>query len=98
MDFLKRNIFIIIFLLIAIAYFNSIILPSKILSNVHYINDVTFYSFNIKKSLEEGSLPLWTPYYYSGRPIFAQPEYHFIDLNFLLIMLTGNIYLAMNYS
>lgn len=68
------------------------------MDNGHYINDVTFYSFNLKESLARHSLPMWTPYYYSGRPLFAQPEYHFIDFNFLLILLTGNIYLAMNYS
>src|SRR3989338_264363 len=56
------------------------------------------FFYNIKKALSEGTLPLWTPYYYSGRPLFAQPEYHFIDMNFLLIFLTGNIYFAMNFS
>ncbi len=94
----KEHYYIAILLLLSLLFFHSILSTTKILTNVHYINDVTFYSYNMKKALSENSLPLWTPYYYSGRPLFAQPEYYFIDLNFLLILLTGNIYLAMNFS
>ncbi len=69
------------------------------MDNIHYISDVTFYSNNMKEAItKHKTLPLWTPYYYSGRPLFAQPEYHFIDFNLLLILLTGNIILAMNLS
>ena len=94
----KEHYYIAILLLLSLLFFHSIVSTTKILNNVHYVNDVTFYSYNMKKSLSEGSLPLWTPYYYSGRPLFAQPEYYFIDFNFLIILLTGNIYLAMNFS
>ncbi len=89
-----------VFLLLALSFvfLHNIISSTKVMDNVHYINDVAFYSYNVKESMKRGELPLWTPYYYSGRPIFAQPEYHFIDLNFLLIFLTGNIYLSMNLS
>ncbi len=68
------------------------------MNNLHYISDVTFYSNNIKDALKQGTLPLWTPYYYSGRPLYSQPEYYFIDLNLLLILLTDNIVLSMNLS
>src|SRR3989338_7300163 len=94
----KEHYYIAILLLLALFFFHSILSTTKILTNVHYVNDVTFYSYNMKKALSEGTLPLWTPYYYSGRPLFAQPEYYFIDLNFLIILLTGNIYLAMNFT
>lgn len=97
-SFVKDHYYIFILLLLALFFFHSILSASKILNNVHYINDVTFYSYNMKKSLSEGSLPLWTPYYYSGRPLFAQPEYYFIDMNLLMIIITGNIYLAMNFT
>src|SRR3989344_514399 len=96
--FAKEHYYIAILLLLALFFFHSILSTAKILNNVHYINDVTFYSYNMKKALSENSLPLWTPYYYSGRPLFAQPEYYFIDFNLLIILLTGNIYLAMNFS
>src|SRR3989338_11283528 len=68
------------------------------MDNIHYISDVTFYSNNMKEALKHKTLHLWTPYYYSGRPLYAQPEYHFIDFNLLIILLTGNIILAMNSS
>jgi len=97
-NFTKNHYYIFILLLLSLFFFHSIISATKIMSNVHYINDVTFYSYNMKKSLSEGTLPLWTPYYYSGRPLYAQPEYYFLDFNFLLILLTGNIYLAMNFT
>ena len=97
-NFAGENYYVFILLLLSLVFFYSILSPNKILNNVHYINDVTFYSFNMKESIKQGSLPLWTPYYYSGRPLFAQPEYYFIDFNLLLILLTGNIYLAMNFS
>ncbi len=97
-DFAKKHFYIIILLLLSFVFFHNIISSTKIMSNIHYLNDVAFYSYNMKESLKQGALPLWTPYYYSGRPLFAQPEYYFIDLNFLLVLLTGSIYLAMNFS
>lgn len=97
-NFVKNHYYILLLLLLSLFFLHSIISTTKILNNVHYINDVTFYSYNMKKSLSEGTLPLWTPYYYSGRPLYAQPEYYFLDLNLLLILLTGNIYLAMNFT
>ena len=69
------------------------------MNNLHYVSDVTFYSNNMKESiLEHKSLPLWTPYYYSGRPLFAQPEYYFLDFNLILLLLTKNANIAMNLS
>ena len=69
------------------------------MNNLHYISDVTFYSNNMKEAIvKHHTLPLWTPYYYSGRPLFAQPEYYFIDFNLLLILLTGNVNIGMNFS
>ncbi len=90
----KNYFYIFILLLLALFFFHGIISSTKIMNNVHYINDVTFYSYNMKQTLKDYELPLWTPYYYSGRPLFAQPEY----INLLLILLTGNIYLAMNFT
>tara|TARA_Y100000310_G_scaffold336415_1_gene420884 strand:+ start:4053 stop:6317 length:2265 start_codon:yes stop_codon:yes gene_type:complete len=97
-SFAKEHFYVIVLLLLALFFFHSIISTTKIMNNIHYINDVTFYSFNMKEAIKDGTLPLWTHYFYSGRPLFAQPEYYFIDFNFLLILLTGNIYLAMNFS
>ena len=97
-NFANKHFYVLILLVLALFFFHNIISSNRIMRNVHYINDVTFYSYNMKESLKNNQLPLWTPYFYSGRPLFAQPEYYFIDFNLLLILLTGNIYLAMNFS
>lgn len=98
-NFAKEHFYIFALVALSILFFHNLLSSNKIMSNVHYVNDVSFYSFNMKESLfNHHSLPLWTPYYYSGRPLFAQPEYYFINLNLLFILLTGNIYLAMNLT
>ncbi|MBI2559288.1 hypothetical protein HYW20_08255 [Candidatus Woesearchaeota archaeon] len=97
-SFMKNHFYVFALLLLALFFFHNIISSDKIMKNIHYINDVTFYSYNMRESLKNNQLPLWTPYFYSGRPLFSQPEYYFIDINLFLILLTGNIYLAMNFA
>lgn len=96
--FTTKYMYVLLLLVLSFSFFHNIISSTRIMDNIHYINDVTFYSYNMKETLKKNELPLWTPYYYSGRPLFSQPEYYFIDINLLLILLTGNIYLAMNFS
>ena len=96
---IKKHFYVLILLLITLIFFSSIISSSKILSNIHYINDMTFQSENIRRYLHEsGSFPLWTPYFYSGQPFMAIPEHYILDLNFLYIWLFGNIFLSMNLA
>ncbi len=60
---------------------------------------MTFQSENMRKYLhEDGSLPLWTPYFYSGQPFMAIPEHYLFDLNFLYIFLFRNIFISMNLA
>lgn len=96
----KENfIFIAFIFLLTAVFLQNIISTSRIMDNIHYTNDVTFISHNLKKSLfEYGELYLWTPYYYSGRPLYAQPEYYFLDFNFIYILLFRNIFIAMNLA
>ncbi len=92
-------LFIILLFLISIVFLHSILSTSKIMNNIHHINDVTFVSHNVKESLfKYKGLHLWTPYYYSGRPLYAQPEYYFLDFNFLYIVLFRDIFVAMNLA
>jgi hypothetical protein len=98
-NFIKKNYPTIAVILISILFFSSILSSTKTLDNIHYINDMTFQSENIRKSLFEGSgFPLWTPYFYSGQPFLAVPEFYLFDLNFIFLLLSGNIYLAMNLA
>ncbi len=98
-DLIKKHFYVLILLLITLIFFSGILSSSKILNNIHYINDVTFQSENIRKYLHEsGAFPLWTPYFYSGEPFMAMPEHYLFDLNFLYIFLFKNIFLAMNLA
>src|SRR3989338_10484710 len=86
----KRHFYVIVLFLITLIFFSGILSSSKILNNIHYINDMTFQSENIRRYLHEsGSFPLWTPYFYSGQPFMAIPEHYIFDLNFLYIWLSG---------
>lgn len=85
-------------LLLSILFFHNILVPGKILNNIHYINDLSFENYNVKEALGYGTLYLWTPYFYSGTPFMAIPEHYLFDLNFLYIFLFKNIFLAMNLA
>ena len=91
-------IFITSLFLLSLFLLNSILHRDVILDNIHYINDLTFLSYNVKEALEKNELALWTPYFYAGHPLLAIPENYMFDLNFLLIYLFKDIYLAMNLS
>lgn len=98
-NFLKKHFYILILLLLTILFFHNLLIPGKILNNIHYINDLTFQSFNVKEAvLKYYTLHLWTPYFYSGTPFMAIPEYYIFDLNFIYIILFRNIYFAMNLA
>ena len=86
-------------LLLSLVFFSSILSSSKTPNNIHYINDMTFQSENIRRFLfESNGFPLWTPYFYAGQPFIAIPEHYLFDLNFLYIFLFRNIFLSMNLA
>lgn len=84
--------------LLSLIFFNNILHERTILGNVHYINDLTFLSYNVRESLKQDELPLWTPYFYAGHPLLAIPENYMFDLNFLFIYFFDDIYIAMNLA
>ncbi|MBI2135299.1 hypothetical protein HYU09_04880 [Candidatus Woesearchaeota archaeon] len=95
----EHLIYITLMLILALFFLHNLVSASKIFSNIHHINDVWFISQNLKESLfEYGQLHLWTPYYYSGQPLYAQPEYYFLDLNFLYLLLFRSIIISMNLA
>lgn len=98
-SFAKAHFYIFILLLLSLTFFSPILSSSKTLGNIHYVNDMTFQSENIRKFLfESNGFPLWTPYFYAGQPFIAIPEHYLFDLNFFYILLFRNIFLAMNLS
>jgi len=95
----KQHFYVFVLLLITLFFFFDILGSSRILNNLHYINDMTFQSENLRIYLHEsGAFPLWTPYFYSGEPFMAIPEHYIFDLNFLYIFLFKDIFLAMNLA
>jgi len=95
----KKHFYVFLLLLITLIFFSGLLSSSKILNNVHYINDMTFQSENMLEYISgSGELPLWTPYFYSGQPFLAIPEHYLFDLNFLYILLFKNIFFAMNLA
>jgi len=95
----KKYFYIFALFLITLIFFLDILGSSRTLNNLHYINDMTFQSENIRKYLHEsGAFPLWTPYFYSGTSFMAIPEHYIFDLNFLYIFLFKNIFFAMNLA
>jgi hypothetical protein len=97
--FQKHSVFIALIFLLTIIYMHNIVSTSKIMDNIHYINDITFVSHNLKDAIfKYGNLHLWTPDYYSGRPLYAQPEYYFLDANFIYLLLFRNVFIAMNLA
>jgi len=98
-NIIKKHFYVVILFLITLIFFSSILSSSKTLSNIHYINDMTFQSENIRKYLHEsGAFPLWTPYFYAGQPFIAIPEHYIFDLNYIYILLLENIFLSMNLA
>ena len=95
----KKHSYVLILLLITVIFFSGILSSSKILNNIHYINDMTFQSENMRGYLHESAgFPLWTPYFYSGQPFMAIPEHYLFDLNFFYILLFKNIFFSMNFA
>ena len=95
----KGHFYIGILFLVSIFFFFPLLSSERILDNMHYINDMTFQSENMRIYLHEnGSFPLWTPYFYSGQPFMAIPEHYLFDLNFIYILIFNDIFLSMNLA
>ena len=85
--------------LVSIFFFFPLVGSERILDNMHYINDMTFQSENMRIFLHEnGAFPLWTPYFYAGQPFMAIPEHYLFDLNFIYILIFNDIFLSMNLA
>ncbi len=94
----QHYVFIAILFVITLVFFKNILQADVTINNVHYINDLTFVSYNNLESLKNNQLPLWTPYFYSGHPLIAIPENYLFDLNFLLLYVLRDIYMSMNIA
>ena len=95
----KTDILLIVILFVlSIIFFKNIIGTETLMNNVHYYHEQTFFSYNYKSAFNDGTLPFWTPYWYSGQPFYADSQVFFINLTFIFILLFKNIFLAINLS
>ena len=46
-------------LLFSLFFLNGILHRDKILNNMHYVNDLTFLSYNAKEAVENNEFPFW---------------------------------------
>ena len=92
--------FILIFIifLISALFLSNVLGIGKIMDNGHYLHEQTFFSYNYKVSMENGTLPFWTPYWYSGQPLYGDSQVFFLNLTHIFILLFRNIFLAINLS
>jgi len=95
----KKDIFaIVIIFLLSLVFFWNIIGTGKVMNNGHYLHEQTFFTYNYKYALEHGTLPFWTPYWYSGQPLFGDGQVFFLNLTFIFMMLFRNVFLAIDLS
>lgn len=85
-------------LLLSLLFFKNILSAEKLMSNGHYLHEQTFFTYNYKSAFEHGTLPFWTPYWYSGQPLFGDGQVFFLNLTHIFMILLGNIFLAINLS
>ncbi|MEK6869477.1 MAG: hypothetical protein AABX74_04560, partial [Nanoarchaeota archaeon] len=91
-------VLILVIFLISVFFLNNILRAGKIMDNGHYLHEQTFFSYNYKVAMEKGTLPFWTPYWYSGQPLYGDSQVFFLNLTHIFILLFDNIFLAINLS
>ena len=89
---------ILIIAALAIYFLHDIFGAEKLMSNGHYLHEQTFFSYNYKETLKYGTLPLWTPYWYGGQPLYGDPQVFFLNLTFIFILIFKNIFLSISLS
>lgn len=95
----KKDILAVIAIfLLSVLFFKDIISAEKLMNNGHYLHEQTFFTYNYKAAFEHGTLPFWTPYWYSGQPLFGDSQVFFLNLTHIFMMLFRNIFLAINLS
>lgn len=95
----KNDIFMLLLLfLLSLFFFKNFLGTQTLMNNGHYLHEQTLFSYNYKSALEKGTLPFWTPYWYSGQPLFGDSQVFFLNLTHIFLILFKNIFLAINLS
>ncbi|MBW2976428.1 YfhO family protein [Candidatus Woesearchaeota archaeon] len=94
----KDLLAVLLIFLLALVFLKNCLGTETLMNNGHYLHEQTFFSYNYKSAMQSGTLPFWTPYWYSGQPLYGDSQVFFLNLTFLFILLFGNIFLAINLS
>lgn len=97
LSFLRKNIYLIIIIILSILYLRNILLPSstQILAAGDIKHIYAPYREFLKNSIFSGQIPYWNPYLFSGTPFLAHPYTQFFyPTSFLLLFLPTNFYLS----
>lgn len=89
---------VIILAALSIFFLHNIIGTGKVMDNGHYLHEQTFFSYNYKDALKYRTLPFWTPYWYSGQPLYADSQVFFLNLTFIFIYIFNNVFLSIGLS
>ncbi|MCH8004063.1 MAG: hypothetical protein IH934_05535 [Nanoarchaeota archaeon] len=95
----KKDILVaLVIFLISLIFFKNFLGTETLMANGHHLHEQTFFAYNYKTALEKNTLPFWTPYWYSGQPLFGDSQVFFVNLTFIFTILFKNIFLAINLS
>ncbi len=83
---------------LSIFFLHNIIGTERLMDNGHHLHEQTFFSYNYKEAFEHKTLPFWTPYWYSGQPLYGDAQVFFLNLTSIFILLFNNIVLSINLS
>ena len=87
---------ILFFIFVSLFFLHGIISENRVIDNSHYWNEFLFELDNLKYSMKYGTLPFWTPFYYSGRPFMSNPQWFFLSPAFFVYLLIRNQVVSMN--
>ena len=87
-----------IIFLLSLIFFKNVLGTNTLMDNGHYLHEQTFFIYNYKTALKDGTLPFWTPYWYSGQPLFGDGQVFFLNLTHIFMILFKNIFLSINLS
>lgn len=93
----KHTLYVTILLIISIFVFKNILHGGYLLDHPHFYLDQKLIAKNILESVfEHKSMYLWDPYTYGGNPFFGHPETYFVTPTLILLLITKNLFFALN--
>ncbi len=95
----QKDILSVLFIIaLAIFFFHNFLGARTLMNNGHHLHEQSFFSYNYLNAMEKGTLPFWTPFWYSGQPLYGDSQVFFLNLTHIFTMLFRNIIIAINLS